>query len=79
MTLHEKRENECWEISGCCEGVQSALWAIAAGLFAVSSAQAYAARHLGNGNAMTDMGAIEAFSKHLGERLDHLADVISDK
>lgn len=56
----------------------SALWAIAAGLFAVADATRDAARHLGNGDATSSMGAIEAFGKHIGEKLDDLTMAISD-
>jgi hypothetical protein len=47
-------------------------WAIAVALFSV----ARALRDLGNGNAVTHMGAIEAFSAHLGEKLDRIAEAI---
>lgn len=48
------------------------LWAIAAGLFSV----AYALRCLGNGNASTQMGAIEALSVRIGDSIDRIAHAI---
>jgi hypothetical protein len=78
VTFYEGRERDCWDISQGTEK-DAGLWAIAAGLYALAQAHRDAARHLGNGDAATHMGAIEAFGKHIGERLDHLADVISDK
>lgn len=33
-------------------------------------------KYLGNGDAATQMGAIEAFGKHIGEKLDALTDAI---
>lgn len=79
MTIHEERENLCWNSSNTVDGAASAMWAIAAGLYAIANANAYAARHLGNGNAMTDMGAIEAFGKHIGDKMDSIADALRDK
>ncbi len=35
-------------------------------------------KYLGNGDAATRMGAIEGHSKHIGEKLDHLTEVIGD-
>ena len=34
-------------------------------------------KYLGNGDAATPMGAIEAFGKHIGEKLDELGDKLS--
>ncbi|HEY4153536.1 MAG TPA: hypothetical protein VGM38_09465 [Pseudolysinimonas sp.] len=36
-------------------------------------------KYLGNGNAATQMGAIEAFGKHMGEKLDAIADALSSR
>jgi hypothetical protein len=49
-------------------------YAIAAALVRVASAL----RDLGNGNAATPMGAIEAYGKRIGEKLDHLNSVIAE-
>ena len=76
MTGHERREDECWEMSESSAGNASALWAIAAGMFAVSSATAYAARHLGTGNAATQMGALEALAKEVQDGMISIADAI---
>lgn len=49
------------------------------GLFAIAVAiqnLASATQRLGNADAMTPMGAIEAFGLHIGEKIDRLADVI---
>jgi hypothetical protein len=49
------------------------------GLFAIARALnkvALALRDLGNGDATTSMGAIEAFGNHIGQKLDSLTDVI---
>jgi hypothetical protein len=76
MSLHADREDECWEIATMTESKDGGWWAIAAGLFAIANAQRAAAHHLGNGDAATSMGAIEAFGKHIGEKIDTLADAI---
>jgi len=34
-------------------------------------------KYLGNGDAATTMGAIEAFGKHMGEKLDSIADALA--
>lgn len=61
-------EDECWSISRASgSGEIGAMWAIAAGLLAIASATRSAARHLGNGNAATEMGAIERLSVAVGE------------
>lgn len=69
-------EHECWKSSEEAEGTEAAMWAIAAGLFAIADAQIKAAHLLGNGGAATPMGAIEAFGAHIGEKMDGLADAI---
>jgi hypothetical protein len=51
------------------------------GLFAIARSLnriADALWGLGNGNAATHMGAIEAFGLHIGEKLDGLTSVISE-
>lgn len=51
-------------------------FAIAYALLRVANAQADTATHLkylGNGDAATPMGAIEAFGAHIGEKLDAIA------
>lgn len=40
---------------------------------------AYQLQCLGNGNAATQMGAIEALGMHLCEKMDALADAIRDR
>jgi hypothetical protein len=40
---------------------------------------AYHVKYLGNGNAATQMGALEAFGLHLGEKLDALADALRER
>lgn len=47
-------------------------FAIAVGLLAV----ARAIKNLGNGDAATSMGAIEAFGMHVGEKMDALTSAI---
>jgi hypothetical protein len=78
MTEHERRADECWEIANLTMAKDAGLWAVAAGLFAIASAQAYAARHLGNGDAVTQYGALEALGKHIGESLDGIATALHD-
>ena len=54
-------------------------YAIAYGLLKLAKAQEDTAVHLkylGNGNAATPMGAIEAFGVHIGEKMDILADAL---
>jgi hypothetical protein len=51
------------------------------GKFAIACALIAIARsidRLGNGNASTQMGAIEALGAHLGEKIELLASAISD-
>ena len=53
---------------------------VADALFAIAKAiesLAIQVKYLGNGDAATPMGAIEAFGKHLGEKMDSLTDAIS--
>ena len=66
MSLHADREDECWQIAAMIEFKDGGRWAIAAGLFAIANARRSAA----------SMGAIEAFGKHIGEKIDTLADAI---
>lgn len=57
------------------------LFAIAFALLELASAQESVAIHLkylGNGDAATTMGAIEAFGKHIGEKLDDLTTAIAE-
>jgi len=49
---------------------------IARGLFAVASAIRYAAAELGNGNAGTPMGALEAHGVAMKEAADAIAEAI---
>jgi len=61
---------------------EDAGYAIAYALLKLATAQADLAFHvkyLGNGNAATQMGAIEAFGKHIGEKLDLIADALSGR
>lgn len=55
--------------------VCDALFDIADALRAV----AHQIKYLGNGDAATPMGAIEAYGKHIGEKLDDLIAAIGDK
>lgn len=70
------RANECWDVSEHQGGTDSALWAIAAALFAIADAQIRGARLLGNGDAATSMGALEAFGLHIGDKIDRLAEAV---
>lgn len=71
---------ECWDIATLTDEKDGGLWAIASALFALSCATREAARHLGNGDAVTGgKGAIEAFGMHIGDKLDMLADALRDK
>lgn len=68
MSIYRQRMDECWESSQNCEEVRTeAIYATAAGLFAIADAIDDAIgvglRLLGNGNAFTSMGAIEALAK----------------
>lgn len=63
----KSRSEECWESSEDANGSESALWAMAAGLFDLADATRYAARHLGTNDAATPMGAIEALSVSVKE------------
>jgi hypothetical protein len=53
-------------------GTERALYAVAIALSNV----AYQLKYLGNGDAATQMGAIEALGKHLGESLDRIAETL---
>lgn len=56
--------------------IDNPLFAIAYGLLMLADSQNETARAihlLGNANADTPMGAIEAFGKHIGEKMDNLA------
>lgn len=64
-------ENKLWELA---EETNEPGWAIAAALLNL----AYEVKYLGNGNAATQVGAIEGFGMHLGEKLDSLTNAISD-
>jgi hypothetical protein len=39
---------------------------------------AFQIRQLGNGDAATTEGAVEAYGKFMGEKMDHLTEVIGD-
>jgi hypothetical protein len=57
-------------------------YAIAHALMRLADAQGEVAQHikyLGNGNASTSMGAIEAFGLHIGEKLDALTDALANR
>jgi hypothetical protein len=57
------------------------LFAVAYALLEIADLQKSIAVHvkyLGNGDAATTMGAIEAFGMHLGEKLDSLTGAIQD-
>lgn len=79
MSAHGEREDECWEIATLTAEKDAGLWAVAAGLFAIAHANYAAAKHLGNGDAMTSMGAIEALGKHLGEHLQSIAAALDNR
>jgi hypothetical protein len=54
---------------------------VVGGMFAIADAIQYLARaldRLGNADAATQMGAIEALGKHLGEALDGIACAIDN-
>lgn len=54
-------------------------YAIAFALLKLADAQRSLATHvkyLCNGNAASEMGAIEAFGMHIGEKMDIIADVL---
>lgn len=56
-------------------------FAIAYAILELAKAQRSLATHvkyLGNGDASTHFGAIEAFSMHLGEKLDSMTAAIAD-
>jgi len=56
-------------------------WAIAYAILKLSHAVldcAVQLKYLGNGNAATEMGAIEALSANLGEKLHELTNVVGD-
>lgn len=68
--LHDLIEDKARSDSG---------YAIAHAVLKLASAQESLAVHvkyLGNGDAATTMGAIEAFGMHLGEKIDILADAL---
>jgi hypothetical protein len=51
------------------------------GLFAIAKALdgvAHAIHRLGNADACTPMGAIEAYGQHMGEKMDGLIDAIRE-
>jgi len=55
-------------------------YAIAYALLKLASAQESTAVHikyLGNGNAATTMGAIEAYGMHIGEKLNTLSEALN--
>jgi hypothetical protein len=64
-------EDKLWKLA---EDHNEPRYAIAAALLRV----AYEIKYLGNGNAATQMGALEAFSLHLGEKIDAVALAMSD-
>jgi hypothetical protein len=54
---------------------------IAAGLFAIASALQSVAiqlKYLGNGDASTTMGAIEALGTHLGEKIQNAGNYVAE-
>jgi hypothetical protein len=54
---------------------------IAAGLFAIASALQSVAvqlKYLGNGDASTTMGAIEALGVHLGEKIQNAGNYVAE-
>lgn len=56
-------------------------FAIAYALLRIADAQESVAvqlKYLGNGDAATTMGAIEAFGMHIGQRIDHLTEVLGN-
>jgi fumarate hydratase class II len=54
-------------------GVEAGLYAIALGLYRVANE----IKWLGNGDAATTMGAIEALGVHLGEKFDGISNALS--
>jgi hypothetical protein len=57
------------------QGLTDALFEIANGLNAI----AYQLKYLGNGNASTHMGAIEAHGKFVSEALERIASAIEER
>lgn len=58
------------------------LYAIAYALMEIAGAQREVAVHvkyLGNGDAATTMGAIEAFGMHIGEKMDTFGMIVGEK
>lgn len=54
---------------------------VAGGLYAIAHAiesLATQVKYLGNGDASTHMGAIEAYGTHMGEKLDALTSVLGE-
>ena len=49
---------------------------VAAAILLAGRAIAYQLKYLGNGDASTPMGAIEAYGKLIGEKLDVLTNVL---
>ena len=64
--LHESFEN--------ADGVEGALYAIAIAIEHL----AYQVKYLGNGNAASQMGAIEFLGKCIGEKIELLADAVRE-
>ena len=57
-------------------------YAIAYALMKLAAAQrdlSVNVKYLGNGNASTQMGAIEAFGLHIGDKMDAIADALSGR
>jgi hypothetical protein len=75
-----EKSQECWDnaMHAGPESPVSAQWAVAAAGFAQAAAISAAARHLGTGNAATDMGAIEALSVSVKEGMQAIADAVRE-
>jgi hypothetical protein len=78
-----RTQSELAEIEDHFENMagKDGLFAIAFALLQLVEAQqeiAYQIKKLGNADAATPMGAIEAFGAHIGEKLDALAGAVSE-
>jgi hypothetical protein len=70
------RTQDCWAEAEGATGVEAALWAIAAALCENADATMAAARHLGTGNAATQMGALEALGLAVTQAAERIADAM---
>lgn len=81
----ERDENLEWNIARTLKGTPTPLddgaALIAYAVLRLAEAQfetAQALRDLGNGDATTTMGALEALGKHMGEKVDELTQAVRE-